>query len=70
MSEIAWCRGEVHDEPSGPRVGCTPTSLGPVPKMSQASAPSRAVRVDPSSVTQGHWRTSRKNARVAAASSE
>src|SRR6476660_10290227 len=72
MSEIAWCRGDDHDDPSGPRVGGTPSSLGPVPKMSHASASSVgsvSSEVVPS-VTHGHWRTSRKKARVAGASSE
>ena len=52
------------DQPT-PEVGWTPTSLRPDRKISQSDAS------DPSSSdTNGHRSTSRKNARVAAASSE
>ena len=62
MKLMDWCRGVVEPSCSGP-VGWTPSSLGPVAKISQPSSPVPAS-------TWGKPSTSRKNARVAAASSE
>ncbi len=58
ISAIAWCRGCEYSLPSHVyEVGCTPSSLGPVLKMSQPGA-SGCSRY-------GQPRTSRKNSRVA-----
>jgi hypothetical protein len=63
MSETEWCRGCEYSAPSWVyEVGCTPSSLGPVSKMSQPGTSG--------SSTNGHPSTSRKNALVAAGSSE
>ena len=62
MKLIAWCRGVVGTSCTGP-VGWTPSSLGPVAKISQLWSPVPAS-------TLGNWSTSEKKARVASASSE
>jgi hypothetical protein len=53
-------------------VGCTPSSLGPVAKISQLAGSSGAAPplLDPASDTNGHCSTSLKNARVAVGSVE
>ena len=64
ISESSWCRGEECSRPSHTVVvGCTPTSLGPLRKMSQPPPES-------GSSTFGHPSTSRRKARVAGGSSE
>ena len=64
ISAISWWRGELNSWPSYTLwVGCTPISLGPVPKISQPGS-------GPVSSTWGHPRTSRRNALVAGGSSE
>src|SRR4029077_11838144 len=64
ISESSWCRGEECSRPSHTVVvGCTPTSLGPLLKMSQPPP-------EAGSSTLGHPSTSRRKARVAGGSSE
>ena len=63
ISEIEWWRGCECSWPSQVyEVGCTPSSLGPVLKMSQPGTSG--------SSTHGQPRTSRRNSRVATGSSE
>ena len=77
MIEIACRFGELKGWPScTPDVGCTPSSLRPVPKISHSAgsappvpAPVPASPASPSD-TNGHCSTSLKKARVAVASSE
>ena len=78
MTAIEWRRGCVQAfPPCSPEVGWTPSSLGPVPKISHWSGsvppvPEPPTPASPSSPSEmkGQPSTSLKNALVAGASSE